>query len=127
MTKGMKPLQPLLANPIHPQMHEIQLGELKSVEEFEAAHNQYLKQVEAKAHEQVMLSWEPALPLPFKLLPWLFCLVPYVFRKYDWSNSSIDDFNKQLENYRAFPKRGWTEWVDNIFSTSLGQWTMKIK
>jgi hypothetical protein len=37
MTKGMKPLQPLLANPIHPQVHEIQLGELKNVKEFEVA------------------------------------------------------------------------------------------
>jgi hypothetical protein len=43
MTKGMKPLQPLLANPIHPQVHEIQLGELRSAKEFEVACNQYFK------------------------------------------------------------------------------------
>ncbi len=51
LTKCMKPLQPLLANPIHPQVHEIQLGELKSAKEFEATRIQCLKQVEAKAHK----------------------------------------------------------------------------
>jgi hypothetical protein len=39
MIKGTKPLQPLLTNPIHPQVQKIQLGELKSVEEFEVACN----------------------------------------------------------------------------------------
>jgi hypothetical protein len=43
-----------------------------------------------------------------------------MLRKYDWLNSSIDDFNKQLENYWAFPERGWTKWVNNVFSTSIG-------
>ncbi len=48
-----------------------------------------------------------------------------MLRKYDWLNISIDDFKKQLTIYRAFPNGGWAKWVDNNFSMSIGQWTMK--
>jgi hypothetical protein len=81
--------------------------------------------VEAKAHEKVTLSWEPPLPFPFTHPLGLFSLVPYILRKYDWLSNYIDDFKKQLAIYRALPKGGWAEWVDNVFSMSIGQWTMK--
>ncbi len=45
--------------------------------------------------------------------------------KYDWMSNFIDDFKKQLAIYRALPKGGWVEQVDNVFSMSIGQWTMK--
>jgi hypothetical protein len=80
--------------------------------------------VEVEAHEKVTLSWEPPLPLPFKHPPKLFSLIPYML-KYDWLNNFINDFKKQLAIYRAPLKGGWVEWVDNIFSMSIGQWIMK--
>jgi hypothetical protein len=80
--------------------------------------------VEAKAHEHVTLSWEPPLPLPFKHLPGLFSLVPYMLKKFDWLNNSITDFKKQLAIYQALTKGGWAKWVENVFSMLVGQWTM---
>jgi hypothetical protein len=71
------------------------LGELTSANEFENARKEYLKQVEASAHEHVTLSWEPPLAFLSKLSPALFCLVPYMLRKYDWLSNYIDDFNKK--------------------------------
>jgi len=79
--------------------HEIQLGGLKSGEEFENAHSQYLKHVEVEAREHVTLSWEPPLPLPFKHPPKLFSLVPYMLKKYDWLSNFINNFKKQLAIY----------------------------
>jgi hypothetical protein len=81
--------------------------------------------VEAKAHEKVTLSWEPPLPFPFKHAPGLFSLVPCILRKYDWLSNSIDNFKKQLAIYLVLLKGIWVEWVDNVFSMSIGQWTMK--
>ncbi len=81
--------------------------------------------MEVEAHEQVTLSWEPPLPLPFKHPLRLFSLIPYMLRKYDWLSSSIDDFKQQFAIYWAFRKGGWAKWVDNVFSMSVGQWTMK--
>jgi hypothetical protein len=82
--------------------------------------------VEAKAHEKVTLSWVPPLPLPFKHPPKKISLIPYMLKKYDWLNNSID-FKKQLAIYKALLKGGWVEWVDNIFSMSIGQWTTKVQ
>jgi hypothetical protein len=81
--------------------------------------------VEVEAREHVTLSWEPPLPLPFKLPLGLFNLVPYMLRKYDWLSNSINDCKKQLVIYRALLEGGWAKWVDNIFSMLVGQWTMK--
>lgn len=53
-----------------------------SGEEFENAHSQCLKCVEAEAREHVLLSWETLLPLPFKHPPGLFSLVPYMLSKF---------------------------------------------
>ncbi len=75
--------------------------------------------------EHVTLSWEPPLPLPFKHPPRLFSLVQYMLRKYDWLSNFINDFKKQLAIYWALPEGGWVEWVDNVFSMLVGQWTMK--
>jgi hypothetical protein len=58
-------------------------GGLKSGEEFENAHGQYLKHVEVEAREHVTLSWGPSLLLPFRHPPGLFNLIPYMLRKYD--------------------------------------------
>jgi len=87
--------------------------------------SQYLKHVEVEAHEHVTLSWEPSLPLPFKLPLGLFNLIPYMLRKYDWLSNFINDFKKKLVIYWAFPEGGWAKWVDNVFSMLVGQWTMK--
>jgi hypothetical protein len=103
--KGKNPLESLPIIPILNQ-HEIQLGGLRSGEEFENAHSQYLKRVEAEAHEHVTFSWDPLLLLPFKHSLKLFSLVPYMLKKYDWLNNSIDDFKKQIAIYQAFPEGG---------------------
>jgi hypothetical protein len=81
----------------------------RSGEEFENAHSQYLKHVEAEACEHIPLSWETLLPLPFKHPPGLFSLVPYMLRKYDWLSNSINDFKKQLATYQALLEGGWVE------------------
>ncbi len=72
---------------------------MRSVEEFENVHSQYLKHVEGEAREHVTLSWEAPLPPPFKLPFDLFNLVPYMLRKYDWLSSFINDCKKQLVIY----------------------------
>ncbi len=81
--------------------------------------------MEVEADEHVTLSWEPLLPFPFKHPLGLFSLVPYMLRKYDWLTNSINDFKKQLAIYWALPKGGWAKWIDNVFSMSVDQWTMK--
>jgi hypothetical protein len=48
-----------------------------------------------------------------------------MLRNYDWLSNFIDDFKKQLAIYQALPEGSWAKWVDNIFSISIGQWTMK--
>jgi len=54
----------------------------RSGEEFESACSQYLKHVEAEAHEHVPLSWEKLLPLPFKHPLGLFSLVSHMLSKF---------------------------------------------
>ncbi len=104
------------------------MGEIRSVNEFEDARREYLKQVDqVGAHEHVTFSWEPPLPFQFKLLLKLFCLVPYMLRKCDQLNSYIDDFNKTFAIYHILFDGGWAKWVDDVFSASTGQWTMKIE
>jgi hypothetical protein len=105
-SKGKNPFKSLHVIPILDQ-HEIQLGGLRSGEEFENACSQHLKHVEVEAHEHVTFSWEPPLPLPFKHPLELFSLAPHMLRKYDWLNNSINDFNKQLIIYRAVLEGGW--------------------
>ncbi len=51
-------------------------------------------------------------------------LRPIGLRKYDWLSNSINDFKKQLVIYCALLEGGWGEWVDNVFSMLVGQWTM---
>jgi len=53
-----------------------------SGEEFENACSQYMKHVEAEAHEHVPPSRETLLPLPFKHPLGLFSLVPYMLSKF---------------------------------------------
>jgi hypothetical protein len=48
-----------------------------------------------------------------------------MLRKYDWLSNSIADFKKQFTIYQSFLEGGWAKWVNNFFSTSNGQWTMK--
>jgi hypothetical protein len=61
----------------------------RSGKEFENACSQYLKHVEAEAHEHVPLSWETLLPLPFKHPPGLFSLVPYMLSKFLKKDGSL--------------------------------------
>jgi hypothetical protein len=104
VSNNKNPCKSLPIIPI-PNQHEIQLGGLKSGEEFRNACNQYLKCVDAKAHVRVTFSWDPLK---------LFSLVSYMLRKYDWLSNFIDDFKKQLAIYRALPKGSWAEQIDNI-------------
>ncbi len=66
------------------------------------------------------------LPMPIKLQPSLFHLLPYVLRKFDWESFSLDDFKAKLASYRACPE-GWDEWVDVVFMASFGLWTHKYQ
>jgi hypothetical protein len=58
-----------------------------------------------------MVPWEVHVPLPIKLYSGLFYLLPYMLKKFDWDNFSLDDFKAKLVNYCACPK-GWYE-VEN--------------
>ncbi len=59
-----------------------------------------------------------------KLQPSLFDLLPYMLRKFDWENSSLDDFKAMLASYQAYPE-GWDEWFDIVFMASFRLWTHK--
>jgi len=47
-----------------------------------------------------------------------------MLRKFDWENSSLDDFKAKLASYWACTK-GWNEWIDSTFMASFGLWTHK--
>jgi hypothetical protein len=47
-----------------------------------------------------------------------FHLLPYMLRKFNWENSSFDDFKVKLASYQAYSE-GWDEWVDIVFMASL--------
>ncbi len=74
----------------------------------------YLKLVESKVNEQVIVPWERLVPMLIKLQPNLFHLLPYMLRKFNWESSSLDDFKAKLASYWACPK-GWDECVDIVF------------
>jgi hypothetical protein len=48
----------------------------------------------------------------------------HVLRKFDWENSSLDDFKAKLASYWACLE-GWDEWINNMFMASFGLWTHK--
>jgi hypothetical protein len=86
---------------------------------IQGAQNHYLKLVKSEANEHMIVPWERRIPMPIKLQPSLFHLLPYMLRKFNWENSSLDDFKAMLINYKACPK-GWGEWVDVVFMASFG-------
>jgi hypothetical protein len=47
-----------------------------------------------------------------------------MLKKFDWENSSLDDFEAKLASYRACLK-GWDEWINSMFMASFGLWTHK--
>jgi hypothetical protein len=51
-------------------------------------------------------------------------LLPYTLRKFNWENSSFNDFKAKLVSYQAYLE-GWDEWVDIVFMASFGLWTHK--
>jgi hypothetical protein len=51
-----------------------------------------LKLEEFEANEHMIVPWERLIPMPIKLQPSLFHLVPYMLRKFDWEIFSLDDF-----------------------------------
>jgi hypothetical protein len=55
--------------------------------------------MEVKVDQHVMVPWEPSVPLLFKLQPRLFHLLIYMLKKFDWENSSLDDFKAKLASY----------------------------
>ncbi len=57
--------------------------------------------MEAKANQHVIVPWEPHVPLPIMHPHGLLNLLPYILRKFDWENSSFDDFKAKLANYQV--------------------------
>jgi len=80
--------------------------------------------VEVEVNQHVMVPWEPHVLLLFKLQPWLFHLLPYMLKKFNWDNSFLDDFKAMVASYRVCPE-GWDEWIDKMFMASFGLWTHK--
>jgi hypothetical protein len=85
-----------------------------------------LKLVEFEVNEHMIVPWERFIPIPIKLQPGLFHLLPYMLKKFDWENFSLDDFKAKLASYRACPE-GWDEWVDVVFMASFGLWIHKYE
>ncbi len=69
--------------------------------------------MEVEIDQHVMVPWEPLILLPIKLQLGLIHLFPYMLKKFDWENSSLDDFEAKLANYWACPK-GWDEWINSM-------------
>jgi len=70
-----------------------------------------LKLVESEDNEHVTIPWERFISMLIKLQPSLFHLLPYMLRKFDWENFSLNDFKARLASYRACPGRmGWMCW-----------------
>jgi hypothetical protein len=91
---------------------------------IEGSPNHFLKLVEVEADQHFMVPWELLVPLPIKVQPNMFHLLPYMLKKFDWENFSLKDFKGKLASYRTCPE-GWDEWIDNMFMASFGLWTHK--
>ncbi len=101
---------------LHPsplQLDDV-LRELHNLKDIKGARNHYLKLVEYEANEHMTVPWERHVPMPIKLQPSLFHLLPYMLRKFNWENSSLDDFKARHANNQTCPK-GCNEWVDVVF------------
>ncbi len=119
--ESVKTLSYLHPYPLH--LHVV-LWELHNLKDIQNARNYYLKLVKSKANEHVIVPWERVIFMPIKLQPSLFHLLPYMLRKFDLENSSLNDFKARLASYRACPE-GWDECVDIVFMASFGLWTHK--
>jgi hypothetical protein len=108
-------------SPLHP---DVVLWDLHTLKDIEGAQNHFLKLVEVEANQHVTVPWELSIPLPIKIQLGLFHLLSYMLRKFDWENSSLDDFKGKLASYQTCPK-GWDEWIDNMFMASFGLSTHK--
>jgi hypothetical protein len=47
-----------------------------------------------------------------------------MLRKFDWENSSLDDFKGRLASYQTSLEQ-WDEWIDIMFMASFGIWIHK--
>ncbi len=111
---------------LHPSsLHQnVVLRELHNLKDIQGAWNHYLKLVKSKANEHMTVPWERLIPMPIKLQPGLFHLLPYMLKKFDWESFSLDDFKARLASYQSC-RKGWDEWVDVVFMASFGLWTHK--
>jgi hypothetical protein len=80
--------------------------------------------VEVEANQHVMIPWELPILLPIKIQLGLFHLLPYMLKKFDWENFSLDNFKGRLASHQTCPK-GWDEWIDNMFMASFSFWIHK--
>ncbi len=76
-----------------------------------------------KVDQHVMVPWEVHVPLPINL--GLFYLLPYMVKKFDWDNFSLDDFKAKLANYYVCPK-GWYEAENTLHPQKLVTKTKKL-
>jgi hypothetical protein len=84
---------------------DVVLQDLHTLRDIQVAQNHYLKLVEAKVDQHVTFTWEPPIPLPIKLPLGLFNLLPYMLRKFDRENSSLDDFKAKFGKLSSLSER----------------------
>jgi hypothetical protein len=77
-----------------------------------------------EVNEHITIPWEKPIPMPIKLQPNLFHLLPCMLKKFNWENSFLDDFKARLARYHACLE-GWDEWINIVFMASFGLWTHK--
>jgi hypothetical protein len=90
-----------LPSPLH---LDVVLQDLHTLKDIQGGQNHYLKLMEVKIDQHVTLTWEPPIPFPIKLPLGLFNLLPYMLRKCDWENSSLDDFKAKLGKLSSVSK-----------------------
>ncbi len=97
-----------LPSPLH---LDVVLQDLHTLKDIQGGQNHYLKLMEVKIDQHVTLTWEPPIPFPIKLPLGLFNLLPYMLRKCDWENSSLDDFKAKLGKLSSVSKMmGRMDW-----------------
>jgi hypothetical protein len=121
--KGSKIPSHIHPFPLHPY---VVLQDLHTLKNIEGARNHFLKLVEVEANQHVMVPWELIVPLPIKVQPSMFHLFPYMLKKFDWENFSLDGFKGKLASYQTCLE-GWDEWINNMLWHHLVFGFTKIK
>ncbi len=88
-------------SPLHPT---VVLQDLHTLKDIEGAQNHFLKLVEMEVEQHVMVPWELPIPLLVKVQPNLFHFLPYMLRKFDKENSSLDNLKGKLASYQTCPE-----------------------